>query len=157
IDCQISVKRDSSGLIVASVVEAKDMESGATVTSEARKVDVGMTRNGKIIDSLVIVPAERTVAPEQKQKWSKGLTVLREALLNALATQAQDHQPAGDGPMVKAVKVDAVRAEHNLLYLHCGDGDRAEAVRKAFGRTLKSARNSHMIAGGIDSVGNELV
>jgi hypothetical protein len=43
--------------------------------------------------------------------------------------------------------VTDVRAEHNRLYVHSGDGDRAEAERKAFARALKNARNNHLISG----------
>jgi hypothetical protein len=63
----------------------------------------------------------------------------------ALLAHGQDHRPAGNGSVVKAVAVEDVRAAHNRLYAHGGDGDRSEAERKAWNRALQAARGTHLI------------
>jgi hypothetical protein len=71
--------------------------------------------------SFVVVPAD-TPTMAKSSRWSRGLTVFREAVQEALLAHGQDHRPAGNGSVVKAVAVEDVRAEHNRLYVHAGDG-----------------------------------
>jgi hypothetical protein len=86
-----------------------------------------------------------------------GLSVFRDATTAAVLAEGQDHRPGGDGRIiVKAVTVEAVRSHHNRLYVHGGDGDRAEAERKAWTRALKSARDNHLI-GSENSCGRDFV
>jgi hypothetical protein len=94
--------------------------------------------------SYVVVPSD---APpiSKASRWRKGLAVFRDAVQAAVLSHGQDHRPAGDGPLVKAVHLDHVRAEYKRLYLHSGDGDRAAAERQAWGRALREARGSNLI------------
>jgi hypothetical protein len=113
-------------------------------------VDVG---DGK--HSYVVVPADAP-APSESSRWTRGLAVFRDATAAAMLAQGQDHRPGGDGPVVKAVSVESVRIEHNRLYVHGGDGDRAEAERKAWGRALKTARDNRVI-GSENSCGRDFI
>jgi hypothetical protein len=105
--------------------------------------------------SFVVVPAD-TPTMAKSSHWSRGLTVFREAVQKALLAHGQDHRPAGNGSVVKAVAVEDARAEHNRLYVHGGDGDRSEAERKAWSRALQTARGTHLI-GGESSCGHDLI
>jgi hypothetical protein len=73
-----------------------------------------------------------------------------------MLAHGQDHRPAGNGSIVRAVAVEDARAAHNRLYAHGGDGDRSEAERKAWKRALQNARGSHLI-GSESSCGHDLI
>jgi hypothetical protein len=105
--------------------------------------------------SIVVVPADTPTMPKGN-RWTRGLTVFREAVQEAVIAHGQEHRPARNGSVVKAVPVEDARAEHNRLYVHGGVGDRAEAERKAWARALKAARDSHLI-GSENSCGRDFV
>jgi hypothetical protein len=54
--------------------------------------------------------------------------------------------------VVKAVQVEDVRAEHSRLYVHGGEGNRAEAERKAWRRAVQAARISNLIGSERDMI-----
>jgi hypothetical protein len=116
-------------------------------------IDVINVGDGK--QSYVVIPAD-TPPASNANPWTRGLAVFRDAVLAALLAHGQEHRPAGDGPIVKACLVAEVRVEHNRLYVHSGEGDRAEAERKAWQRALKAARDSHLI-GAESRLGQDLV
>src|SRR5262245_29136038 len=64
--------------------------------------------NGKT--SYVVIPADNP--PTKASRWTRGLTVFRDAALAAILEHGQDNRPSGDGPVVKAVAISDVRAEH---------------------------------------------
>jgi AAA domain len=104
--------------------------------------------------SFVVVPADMIMP--KTSRWARGLSVFRDAVTAAILAEGQDHRPGGNGPIVKAVAVECIRTEHNRLYVHGGDGDRAEAERKAWTRALKSARDNRLI-GSENSCGRDFV
>jgi hypothetical protein len=105
--------------------------------------------------SFVVVPADTATMPKGS-RWTRRLSIFRDAAAAALLAEGQDHRPGGNGPIVKAVPVECIRTEHNRLYVHGGDGDRAEAERKAWARALKSARDNRLI-GSENSCGRDFV
>src|SRR5262249_9411975 len=105
--------------------------------------------------SYVVVPAD-TPPASKPNRWTRGLSVFRDAASNALLDHGQDHRVAGNGPLVKACPVTHARAEHNRLYVHNGEGDRSAAERQAWSRALKTARNDHLI-GGENRNGEDLI
>jgi hypothetical protein len=104
-------------------------------------VDVG---NGKT--SYVVVP-ENAPPTSKEVRWTKSLAVFRDAITNTVLAHGKGYRPGGDGPLVKAVALQKVRAEHNRLFLHSGDGDRSAAQRQAWNRALKEARAVNLIGG----------
>jgi hypothetical protein len=122
------------------LTKQRDGPDGARWGFAIELVDVG---DGK--QSYVVVPADAP-APIKGSRWTRGLSVFRDAAAAAMLAHGQDHRPGGDGPIVKAVSVENVRTEHNRLYVHGGDGDRAEAERKAWARALKTARDNRVIS-----------
>jgi hypothetical protein len=105
--------------------------------------------------SFVVVPADGPPVTKSN-RWTRGLSVFRDAATGAILAEGQDHRPGGNGPIVKAVTVEAVRGRHSRLYVHSGDGDRAAAERQAWGRVLRQARNSRLI-GSEHSCGRDFV
>ena len=107
--------------------------------------------------SFVVVPADTPPPTTPKSdRWTRGLTIFRDATAAAMLAEGQDHRPGGNGAIVKAVSVEDARAEHKRLYVHAGDGDRSEAERKAWRRALQTARSSYLI-GSESSCGRDLI
>jgi hypothetical protein len=117
-------------------------------------IEVVTLDDGK--DSYVVVPTDAPSPSVKAGRWSHGLTVFREAVQDAMLAHGQEHRPAGNGSVVKAVAVEDARAEHKRLYVHGGDGDRAEAEREAWNRALQTARGTHLI-GSESSCGRDLI
>ena len=107
-------------------------------------------------DSYVVVPTDAPSPSVKGSRWSRGLTVFREAVQDAILTHGQEHRPAGNGSVVRAIAVEDARAAHNRLYAHGGDGDRSEAERKAWNRALQAARGTCLI-GSESSYGRDLI
>jgi hypothetical protein len=132
------------------VTKQRDHPDGQRFGFAIELVDL---RDGK--NSYVVVPSD---APPvvKAARWSRGLTVFHEAMQDALLAHGQEHRPAGNGSVVKAVAVEDARAAHNRLYAHGGDGDRSEAERKAWNCALQTARGTHLI-GSESSYGRDLI
>jgi hypothetical protein len=154
LDCEISVTRDAATDIITVKVEvARDMAAGATIYLKTMKPVV--PEGVKQVDSLVIVdsdpPPARAKAKGKRRKSSRGLTVLKDAIAAAAAIHGQDY-PGESGINVKAVAISHVRGEHKRLYIHTGDGDKADAQQKAFRRALEKARDDGDVGGENDLV-----
>jgi hypothetical protein len=112
VDCQIGITRDpQSGVIVFTVVEAKDMPSGGMVASKLNPITVGIDVDGDSINSCVVIPSELPAT----RKGAKKLNAKQELVIRALTTLASGSQgkalpidwglPAG----LVGVPVDALR------------------------------------------------
>ena len=147
--------------------EITAVKLGATGTIEVTKqrdhpdgqrfgfaIEVVKLDDGK--DSYVVVPTDAPSPSVKPSRCSRGLTVFREAMQDAMLAHGQEHRPAGNGLTVKAVAVEDARAAHNRLYVHGGDGDRSEAERKAWTRALQAARGTCLI-GSESSYGRDLI
>jgi hypothetical protein len=154
LDCEISVTRDAATDIITVKVEvARDMANGATIYLKTMKPVA--PEGVKQVDSLVIVdsdpPPARAKAKGKRRKSSRGLTVLKDAIAAAAAIHGQDY-PGEGGINVKSVAISHVRDEHKRLYIHTGDGDKADAQQKAFRRALEKARDDGDVGGENDLV-----
>jgi hypothetical protein len=105
--------------------------------------------------SFVVVSADTPTMPKSS-RWTRGLSIFRDAVTAAILAEGQDHRPGSDGPVVKAVPVECAKAQHNRLYVHNGNGDRAAAERQAWGRALRQARDGRLI-GSEHSCGRDFV
>jgi hypothetical protein len=98
-------------------------------------------------------PSSQSAAKDKGDKWSKALRPLRRILMNVLADQGTDQRPYPDGPTVRAVDAEVVRAEFYKDYP--ADGDTKEqkqaAKRQAFNRALKTAQAGGLI--GVREIG----
>jgi hypothetical protein len=88
-----------------------------------------------------------------KEKWTKSLKVFRASMTTAIIEHGADIRPFGsEGALVRAAALDRVRSEFMAAY----PADNADAKRKAFDRSMASARERDLICsreiGGIDQV-----
>ena len=59
----------------------------------------------------------------------------------------QDYRPFSDGPLVRAVDIEAVRAEFYRQYAADGpDGQKRVAKRQAFNKALNGAQAKNLVA-----------
>lgn len=145
----VAIFTGKTGMRTMEVKKQKDDADGQVFGYTLRQVHLGMHKiSGDAVTSCVVDWAESgsaQAARSAKTSWPKGLTQLYDALTAAVIDCGQDHRVASDGPVVRAVGVDAVRLIHRTRYVHSGDGDRDEAVRKAFSRNLKAATDNRLI------------
>jgi hypothetical protein len=142
-DMQISVKRDADKNIIATVEYAKDGPEGAVIASKLEPVELGRDEDGDPVTACVVMPVEDGVAKAAAKtpsgrKESKVTRTFRDAFIEALDTDGNTIQVRGDGPKVRAVDVQKVRAEFERRYV-TGEADpkkRAGASGKAFRRTM---------------------
>jgi AAA domain len=142
-DIQISVKRDAARNIIATVEYAKDGPEGAIIASRLEQVTVGTDQDGDTVTACVVMPVEDGAATAATKtpsvrKETKVIRTFRDAFTEALAADRNTIQVRGDGPEVRAVDVQKVRAEFICRYA-TGEADpkkRDDASRKAFKRTM---------------------
>jgi AAA domain-containing protein len=149
LDTEITaVKSGATGTI--EVTKQRDHPDGQRFGFAIELVDLGDSKS-----SYVVIPSD--APPTLKAcRWSRGLTVFRGAVEEALLAHGQEHHPAGNGQVVKAVAVEDARTAHSRLYAHGGEGDRSEAERKAWKRALQAARGTRLI-GSESSYGRDLI
>jgi AAA domain len=158
--------RGHSLLKAALDTELIAIKAGRVGTLELTKQRDGLdgTRWGFAIESVdvsegkrsfVVVSAD-TPTMAKSSRWTRGLSVFRDAVTAAIIAEGEDHRPGGDGAIVKAVPVECAKSQHNRLYVHSGDGDRSEAERKAWRRALQTARGTQLI-GSESSCGRDLI
>jgi hypothetical protein len=115
-----------------------------------RVVDMGVDRYGKPMSTLVIDwgATEQPATAKADPCWSKSLRLLRQVLMNLLLDQGTEQRIYADGPMVRTVNTETVRAEFYRCYLADGDTEakKAEARKKAFKRAIDDAQSRGVIA-----------
>jgi AAA domain-containing protein len=124
--------------------------SGREHPFAVRGVDLGADHNDRPLASLIVEwrsPQDTPTRPEQGDGWSKSLRLLRQTLMNTLVDQGKDTRPWADGPTVRAVSVEIVRAEFYRCYLADGDTPDAKkaARQKAFRRAVTDAQARGLI------------
>ena len=121
--------------------------NGEEFAFRTKVADLGLDQHGFPITTLTI---EWQAEPETKQPkadaWSKSLRLLRQVLMNMLADAGKELRPFSDGPAVRAVDQEIVRAEFYKSYPADGDVKAKQNVRRqAFGRALKDAQAKGLI------------
>ncbi len=135
VDAQISVKRDATDNIVASVDLMKDGAQGDEIASQLEVVEVGIDDNGDPITSCVIDPVEGLSVSRVpgRPKLTKGAKIALASLNHAVADCGEippvsAHIPGG----VKAVKIETWRTYAAKAGITVSD--EKDALRKAFQR-----------------------
>jgi hypothetical protein len=115
------------------------------------EVTVGEDDEGDPITTCVVAWQDsraEAAAATVKDKWPVSLKVLRAAIVNALVDNGKDMHPYGaEGPMVKALPLDAVRKEFSASYPADGETEaaRKEAKKRAFNRAVKTAQGKALV------------
>jgi hypothetical protein len=154
---------EKNGVRQFEIKKQKDGEAGTVFAYRLRQVKLGQHEvTGEVVTSCSVEwvePSAPQATKGRKRTWPRKLNPFRQALLNALATSGHAHNAHGDGPMVKAVAVEDVRAEFARHYVYGGDGGdkgRADGLAKAWKRALQDAQAEQLIAGEVSS-GREII
>jgi hypothetical protein len=123
-------------------------------------VDMGIDSHGKPMSTLVIewgATADAPAAAKADPRWSKSLRLLRQVLMNLLVDQGTEQRIHADGPIVRTVNIEIVRAEFYRCYLADGDTEtkKAAAKRQAFNRAVNHSHVQGLI--GLRDFGTETV
>src|SRR5262245_35394182 len=118
---------------------------GADLRASRGLAPMGTDEDGDEITVGVVSDEEVRTAP--RSAWPKSLSQLLDAITTASIDSGFDHRII-NGPMVRAVLLERVRAVYRRNYIVAPDSEsRDEAVNKAFSRALKTARDARLIGG----------
>jgi hypothetical protein len=143
-DTQMALRKSRAGV------------SGQEFPFSVRVVDLGVDDKGRPTTSLVVdwlKGPPQGVPKAERSGWSKSLRFLQRALMNVLAEQGSDQRPFLDGPVVRAVNIEVVRAEFYKSYPAAdADAKKKQATkRQAFNRVIRDAQDRSLI--GVREVG----
>jgi hypothetical protein len=143
VDAQIAVVREGNAVTV-TVEHMRDGPEETFVTCVAKSVDVGVDANGKILNSLVMVPGEALTNARAPRKWTKSLAVFRKALSEALLSS--DLTVNINGP-IRAADAEAVRTAFYAIYVAKGETkvQQQDNRRQAFHRVVDKAQKENLI------------
>jgi hypothetical protein len=113
-----------------------------------RIVELGADQFGEAVTTLTIdwAPATARATPTKDKAWSKSLRLLQRALMTMLADLGTEQRPIADGPIVRAVDLEAIRAEFYKSYPADGDDKQKQATcRQGFNRAIKAAQVADLI------------
>jgi hypothetical protein len=129
-----------------SVRKRRTGPNGEEFAFRAKVADLGLDQHGFPITTLTIEWQPEADTRPKTEAWSKSLRLLRQVLMNMLADAGRDIRPFLDGPAVRAVDQEIVRAEFYKSYPADGDAKAKQNVRRqAFGRALKDAQAKSLI------------
>ena len=133
----------------------RDGPCGLELPFVPRTVEVGTDPDGDPVTRVTIdwAPATRSSQTGSDQDgWTKSLRLLRRSLMNVLVEQGSAQRPFRDGPLVRAVDLEILRAEFYRSYSAEGDDKTKRATRqKAFRRAIDNAQSNNLI--GVREVG----
>lgn len=164
VDAELSATREDD-IVIVTVEEMRDGPEGVQIVSKSRIVEVGEDAGGRTLTSLVLVPHEPVAGEGGKgkaaRKWPPTLKVFCDALVEATLVHGFDFQ-IENGPKVKAVDLEKVRAAFYALHVVASDEEtggknRQAAKRVAFKRALENARGLSLIGGRALENGRQLI
>jgi hypothetical protein len=130
-----------------AVRKQRDGEAGLEIPFTVKAVETGTDDDGEPITAPVINWHDAQKPAASGSGWTPSLRLLRNVLTATLASSGQNTRPFPDGPLVCACDVEAVRTEFYRQYSADGtDKQKADARRKAFGRSLKGSQASGLVA-----------
>jgi hypothetical protein len=116
-----------------------------------RNVDMGADQHGRPVTTLVLDWGKTAEPPkDRRDDWGKGkgLKLLRRIVMSLLVDQGVELRPWADSPMVRALKVEMVRAEFFKAHYVAAETEKAKqnAKRMAFQRAVEAAAARGVIA-----------
>jgi hypothetical protein len=123
-------------------------QNGEEFPFSTRVVELGADQFGEPVTTLTIDWAPQGAkVPTKGKPWSKSLRLLQQCLATALTESGSEQRPFADGPTVRAVDLEAVRAEFFKSYPADGDEkQKRETTKRAFNRAIKDAQASKLVA-----------
>jgi hypothetical protein len=146
VDAQLAIVRVDNTVTV-TVEHMRDGVEDTIVTSVSRSVEVGHDRNGKLLTSLVLVPAEAQPFATERNKWPQTLTTFHISMVDALSRRGTPFQHQVGTLPVRAVDLEVVREQFYARYV-VGEDDaaaRQNTLKKAFQRGLTYAQERNVI------------
>ena len=138
-----------------SMAKDRDGAQGPLTAFMLKPVELGIDDNGKPFGSMVAVASESIQTASQ---WPDHLRIFRQALSTAIIDHGKVEQPYSDGPHVRAVAEDMVRAEfERIAHVDSPPEKRPEALRKQFSRKLNGAQAKGLIGLLVSPAGHGLV
>jgi hypothetical protein len=142
--------RETSGTIVntrLALRKLREGSSGLELPFTAKDVKIGLDEDDEPETRKVIDWSPLQTGTTDAPNWSKSLQLLRRVLMTMLVDVGQEAQPFLDGPIVRAVNIELVRAEFCKQYFAEGTPrQKADARRHAFGRAIKEAVAKDLVA-----------
>lgn len=141
-----------TGTVTNTRLCARKRRSGANGEEfpfRTRTVNMGVDEDGEAITTLTIdwSASEPGKIASKNDGWTKSLRLLRRTLMNVLVDHGSEQRPFPDGPTVRAVDLEIVRAEFYRSYPAEGDDKTKRAARqKAFRRAIDSAHADNLIS-----------
>jgi AAA domain len=139
--------RELSGAVTntrLAIRKHREGVSGLELPFAPKVIEIGTDEDGDPI-TRVVIDWNAPASPPAEAGWSKSLQLLRRILMTTLADGA-DIRPFLDGPTVRAVGVNAVRAEFGKQYVVDGDDrQKADARRHAFLRAMEAAQGKGLV------------
>ena len=137
------------------VRKLRDGPCGLELHFVPRTVEVGTDPEGDPVTRVTIdwAPAARSAGTGSPgDGWTKSLRLLRRTMMNVLVEQGSEQRPFSDGPIVRAVDLEIVRAEFYRSYPAEGDDKTKRATgQKPFRRAIDNAQTNNLI--GVREVG----
>ena len=145
--------KSQSGAITSTRLCARKRRSGPNGEEfpfRTEVVDMGLDSRGTPQTTLIIdwtVPEGAAAQQPKEDKWSKSLRLLRQVLMNLVASCGTEQRPFADGPLVRAVDLELVRAEFYKSHPATGDEKaKSNTRRQAFTRAIREAGNRGLVA-----------
>jgi hypothetical protein len=142
-DVDVMIEISGDAIKTANVTKANDRPEGKLFLFKSDIVDFGADEDGDPITVNVAVEASDDGQNDEaagRKQHSQGVRMVREAVSEAIVAFGLSHVVGGDGPSVKAVQIQAAREFHKRRYVSDGEGNRADAERKAWQRNFDKAR-----------------
>ena len=128
-----------------AIAKDRDGSQGPLTPFTLKWVELGVDDSGNPWGTMVAVAEVSNVKPASH--WPAGLSVFRQALLNALIDSGFEDRPFADGPAVKVVDIKWVKNEFGKI-CHVDSETkegRQEALRKQFSRKLNDAQQRKLV------------
>jgi hypothetical protein len=124
-----------------ALAKARDGLEGPIAPFELKAHELGIDDDGEPFCSLVVIPGEpgqSVVRSKRPKADTRSTLAFREAVIEATDAAGRDIRIRADGPVMRAVDVQSVRAEFYRRYVTAEDDPKkaAEAKKKAFRRLL---------------------
>lgn len=127
------------------MIKANDQPCGTLLQFTMVSETLGMDDDGDPVTVSILSDDEISGVPV-KTKWPRSLTQLSDAISAAILDNGFDHQVGGQGPTVRAVHLERVRAIYRKNYPALLDTKRPhDTADRALARALKEAKDSYLI------------
>jgi hypothetical protein len=151
-DCQIAIRRDEAGVIVATVDHMKDGDGGAPIASRLERIELGNNDEGDLITSCVIMASEEAAAAPRLSKAARlAYRELCELVTDEPPPTEQAEPPPRNERIPRGAKPISRQAWRERFYAVYAN-DNPDSRKRAFARAVEQLQETGMIGIWQDSV-----